>query len=304
MMLRWLVTNYLRQAARQRVQEAVAGAVRQGAEAQPQTRREIGDLRPEIAFVFSTGLEAEAMAGLLEERRTARFPSFREHVGLLDGRLVAVAETGPGPDAAGTATTDLLSMHRPDWVVSSGFAAALSEALDRGHIIMADQLADPSGRCLSLGLKMDPESVRTVRGLHIGRLLGVDHLVGTPEEKRKLGQMAEALACDMESVAVADACRQVKTRCLVVRVISDAVDDRLTKEQENLIAQPSLAGKLGAVTGAVLKRPLSVAEMWKLRDEGTRLSARLAKYLRSVAQQLTDTQNPRKTGTIHRHDTD
>jgi adenosylhomocysteine nucleosidase len=304
MMLRWLITNYLRQIAHQKVQEAVAGVAQQHAAGEPAARQQMRALRPEIAFVFSTGLEADALLGMLEEKRSARFPQLREHAGRLDGRLVVVAQTGIGPDAAGSGTAELISLHKPDWVVCAGFAAALVEELRRGHIVMADHLVDLDGRRLSLGLKMEPESVQATPGLHVGSLLGVNRLISDPQEKRELGRTTGAIACDMETIAVADACRAAETRCLAIRVISDAIDDRIPQELENVVAQPSLAGKLGAVTGAVLKRPASVAEMWKLRDEGNRLSKRLAKYLGSVARQLDPVQIPRKNETTDDHGTD
>ena len=286
MMLRWLVTNYVRQVAQQRVQAAVTEAVRQRPTDDPEARRQMETVRPEIAFIFATGIEADGLASMLVGRRSVRFPLFRLHAGSLDGHGVVIAETGIGAEAARSATTELISMQQPAWVVSTGFAGALVEELRRGHIVMADELVDLSGRRLSIGLKVDRESIEATRGLHVGGMLGVDRLINTPEEKRELGRSAGALACDMETAAVADACRTAKTRCLSVRVISDAIDDRLPKEVENWVAQRSLAGKLGAVTGAILKRPSSVAEIWQLRDEATKLSSRLARYLRGVAQQL------------------
>ncbi len=286
MMLRWLVTNYVRQMAQQRVQEAVTEAVRPRDVDDAGARQPIETARPEIVYIFATGIEADALASMLDGKRSVQFPSLREHTGMLDGRGVVVAETGMGAEAARKATAELISAYQPAWVVSAGFAAALVEDVRRGHIVMAEELVDLSGRRLSIGLKVDRESIQAARGLHVGSLLGVDRLISTPEEKRELGQSAGALACDMETIAVAEACREAKTRCLSVRVISDAVSDRLPKEVQNLVAQRSLAGKLGAVTGALLKRPSSVTHMWHLREEATKLSARLAKFLRSITQQL------------------
>jgi len=82
-----------------------------------------------------------------------------------------------------------------------------------------------------------------------------------------LGDSYHALACDMETMAVAEACRQGKVRFMAVRVISDAVDDQMPPEVEGFFGQKTVAAKLGAATGALFKRPAVVKDLWHLRDE-------------------------------------
>jgi adenosylhomocysteine nucleosidase len=90
----------------------------------------------------------------------------------------------------------------------------------------------------------------------------------------------------METAAIAAVCRQEKTRFLSVRVISDAVDDELPPEIEKLMASKSFARQLGAAAGAIFKRPSSIKDMWKLREDAVRLSDRLATFLSGVVEQL------------------
>jgi adenosylhomocysteine nucleosidase len=170
--------------------------------------------------------------------------------------------------------------------VSAGFAGALREDLRRGHIVMADSVTDLAGRSLQVGLTMDPQTVTATRGLHVGRVLTVNQIIRTVAEKRALGEAHGALACDMETTAVAEACRRHKTRFLSVRVISDALDDELPPELEALVNQKSTAGRLGAAAGAVFRRPSSVKDMWRLKEEAIKASDRLAKFLESVLRQL------------------
>ncbi len=85
-------------------------------------------------------------------------------------------------------------------------------------------------------MKMDQAAVASTPNLHVGRLLTIDHVARTAEEKRTLGAQHDALACDMETFAMAEACRQAKTRFLSVRVITDAVDDELAPEVDRLLA--------------------------------------------------------------------
>ena len=122
--------------------------------------------------------------------------------------------------------------------------------------------------------------------MHVGPVLTVDRIVRLPEEKRSLGEKHQALAVDMESYAVAEVCRSHRVRFLAVRIISDAVDEELAPEVQRLVTQKTRTAKLGAAIGAIWKRPASVKDMWKLREDALVASDRLAKFLASTIEQL------------------
>lgn len=282
MLLRWLANNYLREAAETHLRDAVAGTL------QPAARQKPGELAPpcDVAFVFALGIEAGGLIDKLQDSSTARGPSFLEHSGVIGGKEIVIAESGMGADAAAKTTADVIEFHQPAWVVSAGFAGALTDDLKRGHFLMADQVVDLAGRRLDVGLKLAPETVAATKGLHVGRLLTVDRLIRTQAHKRQLNTAHAAVACDMETFAVAETCRKLGTRFLSVRVISDSVEDELSKEIERLMKQTTLTGKLGAAAKALISRPQSAAEMWKLQEDALKASDRLAKYLVSMLPQL------------------
>jgi adenosylhomocysteine nucleosidase len=223
----------------------------------------------------------------MEEITRRRFKTRTEYDGLLQGRRVLAVNSGVGGEAAARATERIIARHHPAWIISAGFAGALREELRRGHVVMADAVADLSGAELDVGMKMDPQAVAATRGLHVGRLLTVDHILRLPEEKRTLGEKHRAIACDMETYGVAEACRRLKTRFLAVRVISDAIDDELSPELESLVNQKSSAAKFGAAAGALFRRPGSVKDMWRLKEDAIKASDRLAKFLEGVLNQIT-----------------
>lgn len=285
MMLRWLVSNWIREAAQQKLHETVSDVARQQA----------GGLNAddavtpppcELAVIFALGIEAGGFVDLLAQTVTTRYQSHVEHTGLLGERYVLIAESGVGRQAARETTQSVIELHNPTWVISAGFAGALREDLRQGHILLADEVIDVNGTRLTIGLTVDKESAAQSRGLHIGRLLTVDQLIRTSREKVQLGQQHSALACDMETQAVAAACQQAKTRFMSVRVISDAVDDELPQEIERLLDQQTIAAKLGAAAGAIFKRPSSVKDMWKLKEDAIKASDRLARFLTTVIAQL------------------
>lgn len=298
MLLRWLVGDVLRQAAQKNLLNVMSQAARaaqgaaQGGERRGPARAESdASLRQRIlpggvVFVFAMNVESGGLVDLLRDAVTTRCPAFLEHAGYLNDQRLVIAESGVGGKAAARATEDVIAIHKPSWVVSTGFAGALREELRRGHILMADSVADEQGKHLSVGLKVDPQAVQASPSLHLGRLLTVDRLVHAADERRRLADEHGASACDMESMAVAETCRRKKVRFLSVRIISEAVDAQMPVELDCLVGQKSVAAKLGVAAGALVKRPSTVKDLWKLREEATKASDRLAKFLAGVLTQL------------------
>ena len=139
---------------------------------------------------------------------------------------------------------------------------------------------------LSVGFHMNRETLDNTPGLHGGSLLTVDELIRDPQQKRDLHSRYGAIACDMETMAVAETCQAEHVKFLSIRVISDGIDDRLPAEVEHLLNQASFAGKFGAATRAVFKRPGSLKDMWNLRETALRASDRLSQFLLGVISQL------------------
>jgi adenosylhomocysteine nucleosidase len=274
MVFRYFLQNALRQTAQQAMQNAAAGGP---------------PLPPHCDILVAMALSAES-GGLVDRLSdvTARSGTgFVERVGYLGETIVDIVETGLGCARAAKAVTQVIAQRQPQWVISAGFAGGLADGMKRNHFLMADAVIDESsGAMLDIGLTMDKQAVADSPGVHVGRLLTVDRLIHDPVEKRKLGQQHHALACDMESFAVVEACAALHVRCLSVRIISDGVDDALPKEIERLMAQESTAAKLGAAAAALWNRPSSAKDMWALQEEALVASDKLAKFLLGVMRQL------------------
>jgi adenosylhomocysteine nucleosidase len=233
--------------------------------------------------VFALNAEAGALADQLEGQQYAQNATFVERSGTLDQRRVVVAEVGVGAENAARGTVDLLTLHQPKLIISAGFCGGLVDELRKGHLLMAEEIVDAAGYRVPVDLRIDRNALSP--GLHIGRLLMVDKVIREPEEKRSLGEQHSALACDLESLAVAEVCRQAGVRFLSVRVVSDTVADRLPIEVEQLLAHKSVAGQLGAAAGAVLNRFSAVGDFWQLYEDALKCSQRLARFLRGVIRE-------------------
>ena len=239
-----------------------------------------------VGLVFALSIEAGGLVDQLSGVVHTNGAGFVAREGGLDGRRLVLVECGLGREAAARGTHALLIGHRPRWVISAGFAGGLQPEMKQGDILMANEIADTAGRRLAIDFKIAPEVLARTPGLHVGRLLTVDSIVREPTEKQALGERHGALAVDMETLAVAEVCRDERVRFLSVRVISDAVDHELPADVDHLVRQKSTLGRIGAVTGAIVRRPGSVKDMWRLKEDAIAASDRLAKFLTGIVPQL------------------
>lgn len=240
-----------------------------------------------VAILFALKIEAGGFLDLLSGVVTERANGFVLHEGGLQGKRVQVVITGPGRAAAAQATQAVIDAYHPRWIVSSGLAGGLKPELGLADIVVVNSLTDGrSGQRLQLDLQLAPGP-----RLHLGRLVTVEGLVKTTSEKKALAEQFGAVAVDLESFAVAQVCQLEKTRFLCIRAISDTVEDELPADLDRLMQQKSWPGKLGAVTGSVFRRPGSVKDLWRLRENALVAGDRLAAFLKEILAQLGPT-NP------------
>ncbi len=297
MVFRYFLRQWLGSLAQRKVRETVISAARQSLhETTEAAQRQAEDpelRRCDIGVVFALGIEAGGLEDLLHDVVTMRSPETTVRVGRLGTHRVAIARSGPGGEAAARATTALLSAHQPTWVFSAGFAGGLDASLRKHDILMANQVTYHDGRCFSLDLKVDSAALAAAPGVHLGSLLTTDHIVRHSQEKRELGEKYHAMGVDMETFSIAQICRREKVPLLAVRIISDTVDDELPSDLDRLMRQATIVRKAGAVVGAVMNRPGSVKDMFKLKEDALVASDKLARFLQSMVRQMAPT-SPRQ----------
>ena len=93
MLLRWLVNNYLRDAAEQVVRQTITDVT---VRPQQDSAAAEGDLSCDIAVIFALGIEAGPLVDALQDAASSKRPNLIEHAGSLAGRLAVIAEGGVG----------------------------------------------------------------------------------------------------------------------------------------------------------------------------------------------------------------
>jgi len=284
MVLRALITNWVRSEATRRASDALSESL-SGSEQQAGDDKQAQQPLPpcEVAVICALSAEAGGIVDTMKGLVAIEGDGFLVRQGLLGKRRVAVVESGPGCERAARATAALIAAHRPQWVISAGFAGGLVDGIKRRDLVVADSVADESGERLAIDIKLDTSGNRH---RHVGRLLTLDRIVRSPQEKRSLGEKHKAAAVDMETFAVAEVCRHERVRFFAVRGISDGVDDEVPPEVENLLQQTNNAARAGAVAGALFRRPSSMKDIWRMREDALIASDHIAQFLGEIAAHL------------------
>ncbi|MEE9602453.1 MAG: hypothetical protein V3V75_04045 [Thermoguttaceae bacterium] len=280
MVFHHILRTVLRGVAQKKVREAVTEAAAQRVGSTQQAPP------PEVALLFALGIESGGFEDLLSDLVTTRGDGFVVHRGNIGQRRVAAVISGAGPKAAARATEAVITGHQPKWIISAGFAGGLDPKLRRQDVLMADGVTDSRGNRLTIDVHIDPAAMAKTPGVHVGRLLSGDTVIRMPREKHAAGKRHEAVAVDMETFAVAEVCSRRGVRFLSVRVITDTADESLPKEVEGLLTQKSGPARLGAAAGAILRRPSSLADMYRLKENALVCSDRLARFLAGTIEQL------------------
>ena len=147
---------------------------------------------------------------------------------------------------------------------------------------MANAITDTHGHDMRLDFS-PPKQLPP--GVHAGRLVVVDELVRTTEEKAALSEAHDALAVDLESLAVAQVCRDRGVGFMAVRVISDDLETDLPPEIHSVLAATP-GRRVGAALGSLFKRPGSYKDLLKLREQARFAAERLAQFLDGVIEHL------------------
>ena len=167
-----------------------------------------------------------------------------EYEALRRAGVTGVIKSGIGKADAARATTEFILRDRPDCIINSGCAGGIAPGMKIFDIVVGAQAAYHDVWCgdgslpgqvqgLPQRFDADPDLVRTAcslqtsRPLHRGLICSGDQFLTTPEDDaRVLGIYPDALACDMESAAIAQVCRHYGVPFLSFRLISDVHNSR------------------------------------------------------------------------------
>jgi len=248
-----------------------------------------------IAIFAATRWELQAVRRALATDRVESIAGVRCHIGRRGDRTYWLIQTGVGPVTAGTVAGKVLKAQAMSLVISTGFACALVPA-QVGDLIVGTAvssvhpgsawtvgddrvLCDEAVRAYLLTVAQDAGLVARV-----GPVVSSETVVWQAEEKRRLRELTDATGLDMESAAVAGVARERGLPMVIVRTVSDLVDEDLPLDF-NLFLRPT-----GWIKGmqAVIGSPSSIEGLNRLRKQSRVAADGLTAWFQCYAK--TDTE--------------
>jgi adenosylhomocysteine nucleosidase len=193
---------------------------------------------------------------------------------------VLVVETGVGQASVARVLDWLLAKpkfdkvpYRPKLILYAGFAGGLTEALHVGDIVLAEEVLDANGNRWPTTWPEKPLEGRWTPMLHRGRLLTVDRMIASPEDKRRLGVLHGADAVEMESALIAARCTHAGIPFGCIRAISDEVTTPLSPHLASLLSGGAVSP--WRLMAALARYPGLVPELMRLARDTRRAAEQL-----------------------------
>jgi len=192
---------------------------------------------------------------------------FRRLVGA--GTDLAIIETGIGQGRTRAVLEKALTMLRPRWVITSGYAGALNPKLAAGTIVFdADE-----GWPLTSRLRAS--------GALAARFHCAERIAVTASEKKNLWDATGADAIEMESQAIRGLCRERGIPGATVRVISDAAGEDLPLDFNQLLT-PELALSYGKLVRALARSPGKIVDLVRFQRRVQAAARKLGQTLATL----------------------
>ena len=190
--------------------------------------------------------------------------------GRLNGAQVAMVANGPGPKLAGDAIEAVAqnAVGKMEALISIGFCGGLVGSLGACDIFVATEVA-------GVAAALQPASPRPFK---TGKLLSIDRVVSTADEKAELGKTGVD-AVEMEAAAVAARAKRYNVPFYAVRVVTDTLGESFPLDFN---AMRSGDGRFSRakIIAAALRRPATVfPELIKLNKRTKRAAEALGDFL-------------------------
>jgi len=203
-----------------------------------------------------------------------------------DAGRFELIQAGVGARAAARVGKELASRENPAaLVVSTGFCGGLSDALKVGDIVAAHNIVG-----IDAGGLPAPQNLVRAKMLVENQIAGAldaaklrwecgsivcsREPILKSEDKRALHVKSGAIAVDMESFALAESVDAAGTAVVVLRAVSDSVEDELPAEVAEFLDERGKV-RVGKITRFVLKRPANITRLMSLKKRADKAAASL-----------------------------
>lgn len=209
-----------------------------------------------IGIIGAMDVEVNALKQITENAQTEIISGIEFVSGKICGKDIVAAVCGIGKVFAAIATEAMILNFKPDVIINSGVAGALDAKLKISDIVIADSVVqhdmnttafgDPKGFISGLNIVEIPCSAKICKSLKIatdklsinavsGKIASGDLFVSTLNQKKKIAEIFDASACEMEGASIGQVCYVNNTDFAVLRSISDTLADGSDMEYSEFV---------------------------------------------------------------------
>jgi adenosylhomocysteine nucleosidase len=197
---------------------------------------------------------------------------------LIGGRHteLRVLHTGIGAKACRKSIGPFLDQEPFKLVISGGFAGGLDGSLEPGDLFLAGNYSDPE--LISCACKLIIA--------HSGKLVTADRVLESAEERAQFARKHQAVAVDMETECIAEACAARRLPLLSLRAISDTPRRPLPAPANvlfDLARQRTIVRRLAT---HLLTHPAGIIRLARFGRQLANARAELGIGLKTLAEEL------------------
>ncbi len=169
-----------------------------------------------------------------------------------------------------------------EYCISSGLAGGLRPEYSIAQVMAAREVASEGARDENGEPKVTPSSASLVSfasecgATVVSRFYSAERAIGRPDEKKHLGEGADAV--EMESFEILAATRDAGVPAVAVRAVSDISDEALPLDMNEVFSDEGQLS-IPRVVGQVALHPQSLPGLVKLGQQSKKAAESLAQFL-------------------------
>ncbi len=196
-----------------------------------------------IGILGAMDEEIVLLQSSLDNCETRQWKHLTFYTGMLHGAEVVLVKCGIGKVASALATTALIELYAPDYVVNTGSAGGFDPALNVGDVVVGSAVKYHDvnithfgyelGQCAGMPAHydcdqklIDAATAAAQELTHVQNTTGMictgDSFVGSDEAAQQIKETFPSMkAVEMEGAAIGQTCFMLETPFLVIRSLSD-----------------------------------------------------------------------------------